>query len=63
MFVNLGYRENLQLLNDVRVWPARQLWVEPWGTARSEQLSNGKPQDNLPILTPRTELHPEWEQP
>ena len=23
MFVNLGYRENLQLLNDVRVWPAR----------------------------------------
>ena len=40
-----------------------QLWVEPWGTARSEQLSNGKPQDNLPILTPRTELHPEWEQP
>ena len=40
-----------------------QLWVEPWGTARSEQLSNGKPQDNLPILTPRTELHLEWEQP
>lgn len=40
-----------------------QLWVEPWGTARSEQLGNGKPQDNLPILTPRRELHPGWEQP